>query len=183
MFGFGKSSGKTSAEAVSYAENGPESGSSGKLYKIYAAFIRFVQFCLALAVIGIYAPYLIHAHNQHKYYDSKWMYATVIGAATGLTSLVLILITLLNRFTRMSIPIHIVFLLIWDCFIALNWVTVTGIFGVMYGKENPEGNKGIVEMKHAVWVDLAEFLLFLVTIAVAANQIRRARKSARAYDV
>ncbi|KAL9085916.1 MAG: hypothetical protein Q9165_007399 [Trypethelium subeluteriae] len=176
MFGF--------ADTASYSGSQPgPSSASDTLYKLYAAFIRFVQFCLSLAIIGIYAPYLVHAHNQHKYYDPRWMYATIVGAATGLTALILIVITLLNRFARMSIPIHIVFLLIWDAFMALNWVIVTGIFGTMYGKEKPEGDKGIIEMKHAVWVDLAEMLLFFLTIAVAASQIHRARRSAKTYDV
>ncbi|KAI9657406.1 MAG: hypothetical protein M1821_003088 [Bathelium mastoideum] len=182
MFGFKKSSTKTAAEAINYSEESSGS-SSGTLYKVYAGLIRLLQFSLALAVIGLYAPYLVRAHDQHKYYDPRWMYATIVGAATALTALVLIAITVLNRFARTSVPIHIVFLLFWDSFMALNWICVTGIFGVMYSKTRAEGDKGIQEMKNAVWVDLAEMLLFFVTIGVAASQIHRARRSvARSYE-
>ena len=181
MFGFGKRSTKTAAEAG--LDTSGSSSSRDTIYKLYAAVIRLVQFCLALAVIGLYAPYLSRAHEQHKYYDPRWMYATIVGAATGLTALVLIVFTLLNRFTRIAIPVHIVFLLFWDSFMALNWVCVTGIFGVMYGRTKAEGDKAIEEMKNAVWVDLVEMLLFFVTIAVAASQIHRARRSATtAYE-
>jgi hypothetical protein len=33
----------------------------------------------------------------------------------------------------------------------------------MYIKEDPEGDSGISRMKHAVWVDLVNMLLWLIT--------------------
>ena len=38
-----------------------------------------------------------------------------------------------------------------------------GVFAKMYIHENPEGDAGITRMKHAVWVDLINMLLWLVT--------------------
>lgn len=40
------------------------------------------------------------------------------------------------------------------------WLTLFGIFGKMYLAEDPEGQEGIVRMKHAVWVDLVNLLLW-----------------------
>lgn len=38
-----------------------------------------------------------------------------------------------------------------------------GTFGKMYINENPEGDAGITRMKHAVWVDLVNMLLWFMT--------------------
>ena len=38
-----------------------------------------------------------------------------------------------------------------------------GVFGKMYIHANAQGDSGIIRMKHAVWVDLINMLLWLVT--------------------
>ncbi len=43
------------------------------------------------------------------------------------------------------------------------WAAVFGIFGKLYIHANPQGDKGIMRMKNAVWVDLVNMLLWLVT--------------------
>ena len=78
---------------------------------------------------------------------------------------------------------------VWDFILFILWVAVFGVFAdvrapptphqtsntierltdnlQMYIHENPEGNGDIRRMKHAVWVDLVNMLLWLV-IAVSA---------------
>ena len=51
----------------------------------------------------------------------------------------------------------------WDAVLFVLWVAVFGIFGKLFIHENPEGNGGIKRMKNAVWVDLINMLLWLVT--------------------
>lgn len=43
------------------------------------------------------------------------------------------------------------------------WAAVFGIFGQLYIHENPEGDGGVKRMKNAVWIDLVNMLLWLVT--------------------
>ena len=43
------------------------------------------------------------------------------------------------------------------------WIALFGVFGKLFIKENPEGDGGITRMKHAVWVDLVNALLWLFT--------------------
>lgn len=43
-------------------------------------------------------------------------------------------------------------------------LTLFGIFGKMYFPEKPELDLGIVRMKHAVWVDLVNWLLWTITM-------------------
>ena len=48
------------------------------------------------------------------------------------------------------------------------WLVVFGIFGKMYIREDPEGDAGIQRMKNAVWVDLVNMLLWLVSAVYGA---------------
>jgi hypothetical protein len=43
-----------------------------------------------------------------------------------------------------------------------------GVFGKMYISEDAEGNSGITRMKHAVWVDLVNMLLWFMTAVYGA---------------
>jgi hypothetical protein len=46
----------------------------------------------------------------------------------------------------------------------------------MYIKENPEGDAGIQRMKNAVWVDLANAILWLLSAVYGLLQFFRNRK-------
>lgn len=48
------------------------------------------------------------------------------------------------------------------------WTAVFGIFGKLFIHEDPEGDSDIQRAKNAVWVDLINMLLWLVT-AVAGG--------------
>jgi len=50
--------------------------------------LRFLQLAFAIAVIGLYATDLSNARKQHKYQDSKWIYAVVVATLSAFTSLV-----------------------------------------------------------------------------------------------
>ena len=54
-------------------------------------------------------------------------------------------------------------LFIWDTILFILWVAVFGIFGNLYIKANAQGDSGILRMKHAVWVDLVNMLLWLIS--------------------
>jgi hypothetical protein len=56
------------------------------------------------------------------------------------------------------------------------WIALFGLFGSMYIKENPEGDAGIQRMKNAVWVDLANALLWLISALYGLTQFLRGRK-------
>jgi hypothetical protein len=56
----------------------------------------------------------------------------------------------------------------WDIILFFFWIVVFGIFGNMYIYENPEGNGGVKRMKDAVWVDLVNMLLWLLSVVAGA---------------
>jgi len=117
------------------------------------SIFRFIQLILALAVCGLYGVDLSAANKQHKYSDGKWIYAEIVGSFSAVTA-VLYLIPFFSR-----IPL----LFIWDTLLFILWIALFGLFGNMYIKENAEGDKGIQRMKNAVWVDLVNALLWLVS--------------------
>jgi len=126
---------------------------------ILSTVIRFVQFVFALAVCGLYGVDLHAANKQNKYSDGKWIFAEVIGALSAATALVYMIPFILK------IPL----LFLWDAILFFLWIVLFGIFGNMYIKERAEGSGGITRMKNAVWVDLVNALLWLVTALVMAG--------------
>lgn len=58
---------------------------------------------------------------------------------------------------------HIGLLFIWDTILFILWIALFGLFGNMYIKEHAEGDGGVQRMKNAVWVDLVNALLWLVS--------------------
>ncbi|KAI1141015.1 hypothetical protein F5Y05DRAFT_376015 [Hypoxylon sp. FL0543] len=139
------------------------------------ALLHIVQFVLAVTVCGLYGVDLQRARSQGKYIDGKWVYAEVVGGLAALTA-ILYLIPFILRFAAVTI---------WSFILFVLWIALFGLFGSMYIHENPEGNGDIQRMKNAVWVDLANALLWLVAfIANAAywwtHRDRRSRFTGRA---
>ena len=65
------------------------------------------------------------------------------------------------------------------------WIALFGVFGKLFIKEDPEGDGGITRMKHAVWIDLINALLWLFTaiyggIAFWSNHSGRSLHTGRA---
>jgi len=121
----------------------------------YIAFsiLHFFQLILALTVCGLYGVDLHAANKQRKYSDGKWVYAEVVASLSAFTA-VLYMIPFV-----MKVPM----LFVWDTILFILWVALFGLFGNMYIKANPQGDSGIQRMKNAVWVDLVNMLLWLIS--------------------
>ncbi|KAM0325047.1 hypothetical protein ACHAQA_007584 [Verticillium albo-atrum] len=115
--------------------------------------IHFFQFVLAVTVIGLYGTDLQRARETDKPADAKWFYAVVVGALAAVTAL-LFMVPFILRFA---------FTFVWDFVLFALWIAAFGIFGHMYINEDPEGDGSIERMKNAVWVLLANALLWLIT--------------------
>ncbi|KAK0105187.1 hypothetical protein ONS95_004417 [Cadophora gregata] len=126
-----------------------------ELTKAYIAHsvYRFIQLVFALAVCGLYGVDLNRANKAGKYSDGKWIYAEVTASLSAFTAVLYIV-----PFTP-----RIPFMFVWDLILFILWIALFGLFGNMYIKENAEGNSGIKRMKNAVWIDLVNALLWLVS--------------------
>ncbi|KAG0645007.1 hypothetical protein D0Z07_9075 [Hyphodiscus hymeniophilus] len=113
---------------------------------------RFCQLVLALTVCGLYGVDLHRANREHKYSDGKWVYAEVTASLSAVTAL-LYLIPFVAR-----VPL----LFVWDLILFILWIALFGVFGKMYIGTRAD-DFGIQRMKNAVWVDLVNALLWLIS--------------------
>ncbi|KAF3061937.1 hypothetical protein GL218_02809 [Daldinia childiae] len=137
--------------------------------------LHFAQFVLAVTVCGLYGVDLSRARSQGKYIDGKWVYAEVVGVLAALTA-ILYFIPFILRFAAVTV---------WNSIMFILWIALFGLFGGMYIHEDPEGNSDIQRMKNAVWVDLANALLWLIGFVASAtywwtHRERRSRFTGRA---
>ncbi|OLN86120.1 hypothetical protein CCHL11_05189 [Colletotrichum chlorophyti] len=138
----------------------------------YLAFsvLHFFQFVLAITVCGLYGVDLQRARNAGAYSDGKWIFAEVVGALSAVTAL-LYFIPFIKRFA---------FVFVWDFILFILWIALFGLFGNMYIREDAEGDGDIQRMKNAVWVVLANALLWLIsTLATAAYWFRHRERRTR----
>ncbi|KAF2733794.1 hypothetical protein EJ04DRAFT_543957 [Polyplosphaeria fusca] len=144
----------------------PSSSSNFSIGSLARILIRLLQFVMGIVVIGLYATDLDKARKAGKYMDAKWVYAVFCGAFASLASLVFML-PLIKAWMFFFVD-----WLIWFFFLVL-----FGIFGKMYISEDAEGNAGIERMKRAVWIDLINLLLWLMTAVYGTIIFFKARKA------
>lgn len=131
----------------------------------YARLVaRFLQMLFAIVVIGLYAQDLRKAKSKGAGYDSKWMYATIVGTITCAWAFLCCFVKSWYWFTG-------------DLVSFILYLVAFGIFGKMYIHEDPEGNKGIVRMKNAVWILLVNLLLWFFTTCYGAVIFWKNRKA------
>ncbi|KAK3348923.1 hypothetical protein B0T25DRAFT_445373 [Lasiosphaeria hispida] len=137
--------------------------------------LHFGQFVLAITVCGLYGVELNRASKAGKPADGKWVYAEVVGGLSAITA-VLYFIPFLLRFALVWV---------WNLVLFILWIALFGIFGKMYINENPEGNGDMQRLKNAVWVVLANALLWLIATLAHfvywwGHRERRSRFTSRA---
>ncbi|KAF2970490.1 hypothetical protein GQX73_g3065 [Xylaria multiplex] len=120
--------------------------------------LHIAQFILAIAVIGLYGTDLDRAHRKGSYVDGKWVYAIVVASLSAVTAA----LYLIPFFLRLAV------VPIWSFILFVLWIALFGLFASLYIHENPEGNSDIQRMKNAVWVDLANAILWLVGTGATA---------------
>jgi hypothetical protein len=130
----------------------------GAFAAILHLILRFFQFILALAVLGLYAQDLTAARKAGVYSDANWVYAVVVSTLSAIVAVV---------FMIPKVPWWRGGWILDLCLLVL-WIALFGDFGAKYIKANPENvghgdGPGIQRMKNAVWVDLVNLLLWLIT--------------------
>lgn len=118
---------------------------------------RFIQIVMACVVIGYYASDLHAAKKVHKYADSKWAFAVVVGSMAAVTALIFALISLIWEYRVVAM------LFAWEWILVILWAAVTGLFGSMYFNENPEMDAGVKSMKTAADFDAVNLVLWFLS--------------------
>ncbi|KAF2200762.1 hypothetical protein GQ43DRAFT_449282 [Delitschia confertaspora ATCC 74209] len=141
--------------------------SPGNILRLTA---RLLQFVLALTVCGLYGTDLDAAHKAHVYADSKWVYAVTVAGLSAISSIVLALSSFKTWFFSW-----------WDGVLFILWVAVFGTFGKIYLKADTQGSKGVTRMKHAVWVDMVNMVLWFLTACYGAWAFWKAGRKSKAW--
>ncbi|KAI5361929.1 hypothetical protein Slin15195_G055790 [Septoria linicola] len=119
--------------------------------------LRFLQFVMALTVAGLYGVDLQRGRSAGVPADGKWVFAEVMAGMSAVTVLVYAATYALD-FHHFCFP--------WDWILFILWTALFGLFGKIYIPANPTPEQhGQQRMKHAVWVDLVNMLLWLITAA------------------
>ncbi|KAK3112145.1 hypothetical protein LTR53_011888 [Teratosphaeriaceae sp. CCFEE 6253] len=117
------------------------------------AGLRFLQFILAITVAGLYGTDLHHAHQAHAYTDGKWVFAEVVAGLSAVTCIVYA-VPVVKSWWGFA----------WDGVLFILWAALFGTFGHLYIPAHPTPKQGGQRrMKHAVWVDLVNMLLWFAT--------------------
>ncbi|KAF2215089.1 hypothetical protein CERZMDRAFT_35515 [Cercospora zeae-maydis SCOH1-5] len=145
-------------------------GHGGLIGAIARGTLRFLQFILALTVAGLYGVDLDNGRKAGVPADGKWVYAEVVAGFAAVTVLVYA-----ATYTMSFHP----FLFGWDWLLFILWTALFGLFGNIYIDANPTPEQhGQRRMKNAVWVDLVNMLLWLITAAwLSLRFFRRKRKT------
>ncbi|THW17551.1 hypothetical protein D6C86_04353 [Aureobasidium pullulans] len=112
--------------------------------------LRILQFILAITVIGLYGYDLDNARKARVAADPKWTFAVVVGALSALSVFIYLFKFSLRFF--------------WDAIMLILWAIVFGIFGKLFINSHPTPRQGgQIRMKNAVWIDLANMILWFIT--------------------
>ncbi|KAJ4127928.1 hypothetical protein NW768_008211 [Fusarium equiseti] len=132
---------------------------------------RGLQFIFALIAVGFYGHRVNKAGDDDYNYgfSPEWYFALTIAGLAAATSLIFVAITPLG-----SLPLigsRIKFLktyraFAWDLILFITWLVVFGIFaGIFLPRDSDDKYKGASTgaMKTAVWIDLVNSILWLVS--------------------
>lgn len=172
---------------IHYQSSTAEPISKGtKLGGMFISGVRFLQFVFGLTVIGLYGKDVRHDHEDGHTWHAKWVFALVAAfLATGTAAMHMILPFLTRRVNyhptaKLRLPQFV-----WEFILCVLWLTLFGIFGKMYigvypvestsGKRNADASSSsssdsglgdaskINRMRHAVWVDLVNLVMWVLT--------------------
>ncbi|KZF23025.1 hypothetical protein L228DRAFT_238912 [Xylona heveae TC161] len=128
--------------------------------------LRFLQFVMALTVAGLYGVDLNNVRKHGLKPDPAWVYAEVIAGFAALTC-IFFLIPFVKSW----------YLFAWDATLFILWIAVFGVFAQKYGHKQVDGNAAVQRMKNAVWVDLVNVLLWLISATYGAIRFFYSRRS------
>ncbi|KAJ5381682.1 uncharacterized protein N7496_004110 [Penicillium cataractarum] len=192
---------------IQYQSNPAEPVSKGaKVMGMFISGVRFLQFVFGLTVIGVYGKDVRHDHDDGHTWNAKWVFAMITAfLATSTAAVHMILPFLMRRVTyrpnlKLKLPQFV-----WEFILCVLWLTLFGIFGKMYigvypSESNDSGKRDtdtttssssssssdsglgdaskINRMRHAVWIDLVNLVMWVVTASWVLLRWLKSRRAA-----
>lgn len=134
---------------------------------------RTLQLIFAVTVAGLYGVDIAYATKTNTHAHAEWIYAEFLAALSALNAILYLAFT-------MSECAWVVL----DALLCILWVAQVGVFGTLYTStvdpDYEHATLSVSRMRAAVWVDLINMLLWLITTVLSIVWCIRARKIARA---
>lgn len=154
---------------------------SGNFYRplseVYCFFtvsrvLRALQLIFASVVAGLYGIDLAHFTNINAHADAEWVYAEFVATVSAITCLIF----------SLKASIHVVWSVL-DATIFVLWLAQVGVFGSIFyptvRSGYAESTLSVSRMRAAVWIDLANLVLWLLTAVLRIAWFIQARKQSR----
>ncbi|KAL1878861.1 hypothetical protein Plec18167_004156 [Paecilomyces lecythidis] len=127
--------------------------------------IHFFQLVMGLVVIGLYGQDLSSNHQNGVYVNAEWVYAVVTGGLAALTAFIYLVAAFVAKDRPLRVRPHLHLpLFLWQSVLCVLWLILFGIFGKMYiGNTTTKDNSNVDKMKNAVWIDIANLGLWVIT--------------------
>ncbi|RCI17068.1 hypothetical protein L249_1797 [Ophiocordyceps polyrhachis-furcata BCC 54312] len=149
-------------------------------HTVLSTMLHVACFICSIIACGLYAKDLPAQHGP----NSKWVYAVVVSVLSAVTCLLYAAPKVLRK---LDLPAAS-----WSLVLFILWIAVFGVFGSMYikmgddDKTNHGNSNDVRRMKAAVWIDLVNALLWLISaVSLFAYWLiygdRRTRFTGRAY--
>ncbi|PYH48722.1 uncharacterized protein BP01DRAFT_282579, partial [Aspergillus saccharolyticus JOP 1030-1] len=135
--------------------------------------LHTLHLALGLTALALYAHHIHRLHEASQSAGAKYIYAIVtalLACTTAMGYLVLIQYILKNRVPVARRRGWQFPLFVWEGVLCVVWLTLFGIFGGEFlGKSSRSAtgsvDKEVVRMKRAVWIDLVNLGLWVVSAA------------------
>ena len=180
---------------VQFPPPAPAEQPTSKRAKLASMFIsapRFFQFVFGLTVIGLYGKDVQKDHDNDDWH-AKWVFALITAFLATVTAIIhMALPFCMRRVNYSPSPALKLPQFIWEFVLTILWLTLFGIFGKMYigvypGDDKSKSGLGdsakIDRMRHAVWIDLINLAMWVLTSSwVLLRWLKHRRAGAGAVD-
>lgn len=143
--------------------------------------LRALQLILAIVIAALYGVDLAHFTKLHAHADANWIYAEFVAAVSAIACLVFVFVA----------PSHVAWSIL-DIVIFVLWLAQAGVFGSIfypevrldYADSTLSLSSSTSRMRAAVWIDVVNVMLWLLTavlriawFVIGRKRSRRGKKS------
>ncbi|GAM35274.1 hypothetical protein TCE0_017f03478 [Talaromyces pinophilus] len=132
--------------------------------------LQALQLIFAVVVAALYGIDLAHSTKIHAHADAEWIHAEFVAAVSAIICLIFSVMT----------SIHVAWGSILDAAIFVLWLAQVGVFGSIFYPTVRPGYVGstisVTRMRAAVWIDLVNMVLWLLTSVLRIAWCIHARK-------
>jgi hypothetical protein len=148
---------------------------------IVHSVVRFFQFIFAITILALYGVDITNQRNANGHADGRWVYGLVVALLSAITALIF-MVPFFKTYKAFGWDVLLLYVFAhyifrdvgpWlTVFKSFFWVIVFGIFGHLYIPTSPYNDS---RERSAVWIDLINMLLWLISALFGLLMFFRSR--------